>query len=144
MEDAPDVLLESPQGTEMLFDPERNQWVRVQVVTGGLLMYDPDAPFPERPLRSPILHWMALFRQSFPEVKYMGPHPPPTSNPHQYVVLKLEVPPGLRDLRFLRFYENRRSNFPLMKLLPELGLKVIASAKFFSSERKPNEQKQGK
>lgn len=115
-----------------LFLKSKNQWISVRPITTDLLMYDPDAPFPQHPTRSPILHWWNLQGQTI--VPYMGPHPPPTSDPHRYIILHFANANGTTiDLRPLKFFESHRSNFP-MRLISDLGLRVLHTATFFCSK----------
>src|SRR5437588_13089844 len=89
LRDPPQLYLHDPQGsTQVQYQGES---IAVSQVMNGIVMYDVDAPYPNNPSRSPFLHWLNL--SSLPgygnEVSYTGPHPPPDSPPHHYIILKL-------------------------------------------------------
>jgi hypothetical protein len=60
-----------------------------------IMMYDIDAPFPDDPSFSPILHWLVTnVSMNKPNgktiVSYHGPNPPKSSDPHRYTIELLE------------------------------------------------------
>lgn len=95
----------------------------------GFFMIDLDAPTPNHPSKSPLLHWLNFSGKT--EVPYMGPHPPPNSPPHRYVIY--QVNGNLRqDFSMLR--EMNRYNFPYQSVLRHFGLEIVAVGSFSSSE----------
>jgi phosphatidylethanolamine-binding protein (PEBP) family uncharacterized protein len=111
MKNAPSLYVETPSGWEQ--------------VKSGVLMIDLDAPYPENPNKSPILHWFRLHKDVIP---YEGPNPPKDSRPHRYVILHVE---GNLDRDFR--HDLPRTHFNDKQLLKDLGLKVVASGTFLSS-----------
>jgi hypothetical protein len=110
----------------------------------AVLMYDIDAPYPEHPSKSPILHWLHLWNQKDEEdeVPYHGPSPPVDSRPHRYIVEILEGDPH-RDYASayasdyasygsLKRYRNERTKFPLNILRDQFGLRPVARGFYLS------------
>jgi hypothetical protein len=109
----------------------------------AVLMYDIDAPYPEHPSKSPILHWLHLWNQKDEEdeVPYHGPSPPADSRPHRYIVEILEGDPHrdyasdyASDYAYgsLKRYRNERTKFPLNILRDQFGLQPVARGFYLS------------
>lgn len=56
----------------------------------NVIMFDPDAPYPDKPSRFPFLHWLKLYGQDV--VPYKGPAPPQDSAPHEYIIVAFKGP----------------------------------------------------
>lgn len=102
-----------------------------------LLVYDPDAPYPENPTLSPYLHYLAInilgcyLKTGQVIIPYMPPQPPQDSEAHRYLVQVYHQKNG-RIGETLDIVTNRE-NFPLHHLITskQLVLKqdVVFTAK---------------
>ncbi|KAG8193746.1 hypothetical protein JTE90_005044 [Oedothorax gibbosus] len=100
-----------------------------------LVMIDPDAPDPQRPVFAQYLHWEVMNipgtqvgagKTVFP---YMPPSPPPYSNAHRYLLLVFQQPFYIYDSK-----ENGakgRSNFNVIQLEQEFQLGTPIAGMFF-------------
>ncbi|GIY38926.1 OV-16 antigen [Caerostris extrusa] len=63
-----------------------------------LVMFDPDAPDPQKPVFSHFLHWLVMnipgtnLHSGKVIIDYMRPSPPPYSNAHRYILLVYQQP----------------------------------------------------
>jgi phosphatidylethanolamine-binding protein (PEBP) family uncharacterized protein len=90
-----------------------------------LAMTDLDAPYPERPEKSPLLHWLIVnFRKpgiSTGEVlaEYMGPNPPADSATHRYLFQVFK-----QDGRIEAEPITDRTNFNIQQLARRSGISL--------------------
>lgn len=127
---------------ELVLKQERGKSIQVfsenKRVSSGLIMIDPDAPFPERPDSFPHLHWMAIESIDRPEVAYESPHPPWNSNPHRYIVYQVAFRSQEAEQAFIRAkhkgefltFSNHRSSFDIASFLWEKGLRIMNRGMF--------------
>lgn len=110
-----------------------------------LVMIDPDAPTPDNPSASAILHWMApnlaaitapqdfgplqgqsVLMNSTPNVApFIPPGPPPTSAAHRYLLFLFAQPtpgPFVVPAAFAQFNAQNRVQFDLNKFVAAAGL----------------------
>lgn len=117
-----------------------------------LVMVDPDAPTPEGPTASAILHWMApnmkattapqdfgalkgqsVLANSTPNVvPYAPPGPPATSSAHRYLLYLFEQPSADFQVpaAFSQFSATSRANFDLAAFMAAAQLKEPVAANF--------------
>jgi hypothetical protein len=99
---------------EDMATPPRVFGENAKEIKNNFFMIDRDAPRPEAPTMSPILHWLNL--QGYRVVPYMGPHPPRDSAPHRYYIIQVakdqDEEPSPSPLFDNEQFENHRHNFP--------------------------------
>lgn len=118
-----------------------------------LVMIDPDAPTPEGPTASAILHWLApnmvattaaqdfgvlqgqsVLANSTPNlVPYAPPGPPATSSAHRYLLYLFEQPGGEAfevPAEFASFNAENRRNFDLAAFMEAAQLEAPIAANF--------------
>lgn len=100
-----------------------------------LVIYDPDAPYPENPIASPYLHYLEINigsqeKRSNVLASYLPPNPPPDSKPHRYLILLY------RQNKIIsldkNYFPEERSNFPLEAFIRENKLKLVVGTLFRS------------
>jgi hypothetical protein len=129
LQHSPQLYRVDPKGTLTLHD--KKEIIRVAPVD-NVLMIDLDAPYPDNPNKSPLLHWLKL--NSVDVVSFMGPQPPRDSNPHRYQFLALDAQREITwdELHQVHMYESDRTLFPLALFLREFRLEMVASSVVWS------------
>lgn len=116
-----------------------------------LVMIDPDAPSPDMPTSSAILHWMApnlaattnaqdfgplqgqsVLSNSTPNaVPFAPPGPPATSSAHRYLLFLFEQPQNFAvPAQFAQFNAMNRANFDLNGFIAAAGLSAPLAVNF--------------
>ena len=111
-------------------------------------MVDPDASTPQQPTRRFILHWMGgnftadpstgVFSNSTPAVvDYARPMPPPTSDPHRYILYAFQQPAAFAvPEAFSGFSAQNRTNFNLTSFISAAMLMDPAAANYYFVQNK--------
>src|SRR5207249_4107561 len=108
-----------------------------------ILLLDHDAPIPEDPTLSPVLHWVAIIDdrgQVYSIVPYAPMTPPPHSNHHHYqVILYTSSSPYTEEqiindgyLAQIRNKQQKRTNFPWEAFVQHYALIPDQVLDFFS------------
>lgn len=116
-----------------------------------LVMIDPDAPSPDMPTSSAILHWMApnlaattnaqdfgplqgqsVLSNSTPNaVPFAPPGPPATSAAHRYLLFLFEQPQNFAvPAQFTQFNAQNRANFDFTGFITAAGLGAPLAVNF--------------
>lgn len=100
-----------------------------------LVMIDPDAPDPHRPVFSQFLQWLVVdipgdhVSKGKPLKMYMPPSPPVYSAPHRYIFLVFQQPNYFFGTTFMS--GKGRSRFSVANMLKELEHTDLVAGNFF-------------
>ena len=124
------------------FSNSRKRSGAILVTVTLIVLTDPDAPTPDRPVAAPFLHWIAAVSPQVGSgrmtsiVHYVPMSPPKGSPPHRYVlqVFNVSLAELKRLVQWLPDYDSlsARPRFPLSKLVHELsGRSPLAVATYW-------------
>ncbi|GIY78691.1 OV-16 antigen [Caerostris darwini] len=100
-----------------------------------LVMFDPDAPDPQKPVFSHFLHWLVMnipgtnLHSGKVIIDYMRPSPPPYSNAHRYILLVYQQPSYFFSPSYMD--GKRRSRFNMTHMVQELNHYGPIAGNFF-------------
>ena len=89
-----------------------------------IIMIDPDAPYPSKPIYKYMLHMLVTNNDNI-VVEYLGPNPPPDSDPHRYYTCIFEQTAIIEKTK-----KFPRPNFDLKQFVSDNKLKIIGCFKF--------------
>lgn len=113
-----------------------------------LLMVDPDAMMPQNPTARFYLHWaqpnltandQGVLTNSSPAfVPYARPQPPPSSDPHRYILYAFQQPQNLTSIppAFAGYSDMNRTSFNVTEFISAANLGQPAAANYFFVENK--------
>ena len=110
----------------LIFSKNRNDFYTI-------IMVDPDAPYPEKPIYKYYLHWI-IINNNNEFAEYHPPSPPNDSKPHRYFFFLFKQK-SILDPNLIQKIINRK-NFNLDKFISENNLKDVAAVYFKTGQAK--------